>query len=51
MSHVREAPLHPQTQGKIARWHRTLNNRILLENHYLPGDIQFGINQSMLNPA
>ena len=40
MQHVRGAPCHPQTQGKIERWHRTLKNRILLENHYLPGDLQ-----------
>jgi transposase InsO family protein len=26
MSHVRGAPLHPQTQGKIERWHQTLKN-------------------------
>src|SRR3546814_7188820 len=32
MSHVRGAPMHPQTQGKIERWHQTLKNRILLEN-------------------
>jgi putative transposase len=32
MSHVRGAPYHPQTQGKIERWHQTLKNRILLEN-------------------
>lgn len=38
MSHVRGAPLHPQTQGKIERWHQTLKNRILLENYFLPGD-------------
>jgi transposase InsO family protein len=28
------APCHPQTQGKIERWHQTLKNRILLENYY-----------------
>jgi transposase InsO family protein len=33
---VRGAPCHPQTQGKIERWHQTLKNRILLENYYLP---------------
>jgi putative transposase len=38
MQHVRGAPYHPQTQGKIERWHQTLKNRILLENYYLPGD-------------
>jgi transposase InsO family protein len=40
MSHVRGAPYHPQTQGKIERWHQTLKNRILLENSYLPGDLE-----------
>ena len=40
MSHVRGAPNHPQTQGKIERWHQTLKNGILLENHYLPGDLE-----------
>ena len=32
-------PYHRQTQGKIERWHQTLQNRILLENYYLPGDL------------
>jgi hypothetical protein len=32
MVHVRGAPYHPQTQGKIERWHQMLKNRILLEN-------------------
>ena len=40
MGHVRGAPNHPQTQGKIERWHQTLKNRILLENYYLPGDLE-----------
>ena len=40
MRHVRGAPYHPQTQGKIERWHQTLKNRILLENYYLPGDLE-----------
>ncbi|RBW53578.1 IS3 family transposase [Ruegeria sp. A3M17] len=39
MDHVRGAPYHPQTQGKIERWHQTLKNRILLENYFLPGDL------------
>ncbi len=38
--HVRGAPYHPQTQGKIERWHQTLKNRILLENSCLPGDLE-----------
>ena len=40
MEHVRGAPFHPQTQGKIERWHQTMKNRILLENYYLPGDLE-----------
>src|ERR1700758_3269825 len=40
MAHIRGAPYHPMTQGKIERWHQTLKNRILLENYYLPGDLE-----------
>jgi len=40
MEYVRGAPYHPQTQGKIERWHQTLKNRILLDNYYLPGDLE-----------
>jgi transposase InsO family protein len=40
MEHVRGAPNHPQTQGKIERWHQTLKNRILLEHYYLPRDLE-----------
>ncbi len=44
MDHVRGAPFHPQTQGKIERWHQTMKNRVLLENYYLPGDLEQQIN-------
>ena len=40
MEHVRGAPYHPQTQGKIERWHQTLKNRILLDNYYLSDDLE-----------
>ena len=40
IQHIRGAPYHPMTQGKIERWHQTLKNRILLENYYLPGDLE-----------
>lgn len=43
MDHVRGAPNHPQTQGKIERWHQTLKNRILLDNYFLPGDLEHQI--------
>ena len=39
MDHIRGAPYHPMTHGKIERWHQTLKNRILLEHYYLPGDL------------
>ena len=40
MGHVRGAPYHPQTQGKIERWHQTLKNRILLDNYFFPADLE-----------
>jgi len=40
MDHVRGAPHHPQTRGKIGRWHQTMKNRVLLEHYYLPGDLE-----------
>ncbi len=40
MQHVRGARYHSQTQGKIERRHQTLENRILLKNYYLLGDLE-----------
>jgi transposase InsO family protein len=40
MTHTRGKPYHPQTQGKIERWHRTMKNQILLNNYYFPGELQ-----------
>ena len=40
IKHIRGAPYHPMTQGKIERWHQTMKNRILLENYFLPGDLE-----------
>lgn len=45
MDHTRGRPYHPQTQGKIERWHRSLKNQILLENYYLPGDLELSIGE------
>ena len=39
MDHIRGAPYHPMTQGKIEHGHQTLKNRILMELYYLPGDL------------
>jgi transposase InsO family protein len=43
MTHVRGSPRHPMMRGKIGRWHRTLRNCMLLENHFLPGDLEVQI--------
>jgi len=40
MLHVRGKPNHPQTQGKIERYHRSMKNVVKLENYYLPGDLE-----------
>jgi putative transposase len=40
MRHTRGKPYHPMTQGKIERYHRSLKNQILLENYYLPGQLE-----------
>jgi transposase InsO family protein len=47
MGHVRGAPYHPQTQGKIERWHQTLKNRILLENYFFPAALETQIEASV----
>lgn len=43
IDHVRCALYHPQTQGKIERWHQTLKSRLLLENYFLSGDLKANI--------
>ncbi|WP_430817916.1 IS3 family transposase [Carboxylicivirga sp. RSCT41] len=40
MGHVRGAPYHPQTQGKIERYHRTMKNIVKLDNYYYPDDLR-----------
>lgn len=41
--HTRGRPYHPQTQGKIERWHRTMKNVVKLENYYLPGELKIAL--------
>ena len=43
MDHTRGAPYHPQTQGKIERYHRSMKNVIKLDHYYLPGDLELEI--------
>jgi transposase InsO family protein len=40
MAHTRGAAYHPQTQGKIERYHRTLKNVVTLRNYYLPWELE-----------
>ena len=48
IEHTRGKPYHPQTQGKIERWHRSLKNQILLENYYLPGELKMRIEEFII---
>ena len=40
MTHTRGAPYHPQTQGKIERYHRTMKNVVKLEHYYYPWELE-----------
>ena len=40
MKHVRGRPLHPQTQGKIERYHRSMKNVVKLENYFSPEQLE-----------
>ena len=39
IQHIRGAPYHPMTQGKIERWHRSLKNVVKLQNYYSPSQL------------
>ena len=43
MDHVRGAPYHPQTQGKIERYHRSMKSIVKLDNYYAPVDLEQAI--------
>jgi putative transposase len=45
MKHTRGARYHPQTQGKIERYHRSIKNVINLQHYYLPGELEREIEQ------
>jgi transposase InsO family protein len=40
IGHTRGAPYHPQTQGKIERYHRTMKNIILLQKYFFPWELE-----------
>jgi transposase InsO family protein len=43
LPHTRSAPYHPQTQGKIERYHRSLKNVVRLEQYYAPWELERAI--------
>jgi len=45
MKHSRGKPYHPQTQGKIERYHRTMKNVVKLNNYYYPWDLEKAIGE------
>jgi len=40
MKHIRGRPLHPQTQGKIERYHRSMKNVVKLDQYFSPGQLE-----------
>ena len=45
MEHTRGASYHPQTQGKIERFHRSMKNQILLDHYFLPDELEWEISK------
>ena len=45
MDHTRGTPYHPQTQGKIERYHRSMKNVVKLENYYFPWELEAAIGE------
>lgn len=45
MKPIHGRPLHPQTQGKIERYHRTMKNVVKLDNYYRPEELKQAITQ------
>ena len=43
--HIRGRAYHPMTQGKIEQYRRSMKKRILLENYYLPGQLEQSIGE------
>ena len=43
MTHTRGRPYHPQTQGKIERYHRSMKNVVKLEHYYFPWQLEQAI--------
>ena len=40
MAHIRGAPYHPQTQGRIDRDHRTMKSVVKLQHYYFSWELE-----------
>ena len=45
LDHIRGAPYHPMTQGKIERYHRSMKNVIKLRNYEYPWELEQSIGE------
>ena len=43
IKHIRSAPYHPMTQGKIERYHRSMKNVVKLDNYFFPWHLEKAI--------
>ena len=43
IAHTRGRPYHPQTQGKIERYHRSIKNVVKLEHYHFPWQLEAAI--------
>lgn len=43
LEHIRGAPYHPQTQGKIERYHRSMKSIVKLDLYYAPSELECAI--------
>lgn len=43
INHIRSAPYHPMTQGKIERYHRSMKNVVKLDTYYFPWELEQAI--------
>ena len=43
MDQVHGRPNHPQTQGKIERYHRTMKNLVKLDHYFAPEELEAAI--------
>ena len=45
IEHINGRPYHPQTQGKIERYHRSMKNVVKLDNYYSPDQLRERIHE------